>query len=104
MVHLSIHLPNEALLRGPVHYGWMYPVERRLGYLKNTMHQKKYLEGSIAEGYIVDECLNYYCRYLSGDLETRFNKDERNHDNKRTVGPDEFQFFQMEQKDWGNHR
>jgi hypothetical protein len=38
-------------------------------------------------------------------MEKRFNKDERNQDNKRTVGPDEFKvFFQMEQKDWGNHR
>ena len=31
MVHLAIHLPDEALLRGPVQYGWMYPIERRLG-------------------------------------------------------------------------
>ena len=28
MVHLAIHLPEEALLRGPVQYGWMYPIER----------------------------------------------------------------------------
>jgi hypothetical protein len=25
MVHLAVHLPDEALLRGPVQYGWMYP-------------------------------------------------------------------------------
>jgi hypothetical protein len=30
MVHLAIHLPKEAMLRGPVQYGWMYPIERRL--------------------------------------------------------------------------
>ncbi|XP_066391785.1 uncharacterized protein [Miscanthus floridulus] len=24
MVHLAVHLPDEALLRGPVQYGWMY--------------------------------------------------------------------------------
>jgi hypothetical protein len=28
MVHLAVHLPDEALLRGPVQYGWMYPIER----------------------------------------------------------------------------
>lgn len=28
MVHLSIHLANEAKLGGPVQYRWMYPVER----------------------------------------------------------------------------
>jgi hypothetical protein len=33
MVHLAIHLPDEALLRGPIHYGWMYLVEIRLGQL-----------------------------------------------------------------------
>jgi hypothetical protein len=37
MVHLAIHLSDEAIQRGHVHYGWMYPVERRLGYLKSTM-------------------------------------------------------------------
>jgi hypothetical protein len=26
MMHLAVHLPDEALLRGPVHYGWMYPI------------------------------------------------------------------------------
>ena len=28
MVHLAIHLPLEAMLGGPVHYRWMYPIER----------------------------------------------------------------------------
>jgi hypothetical protein len=28
MVHLCVHLPDEALLRGLVQYGWMYPIER----------------------------------------------------------------------------
>ena len=35
MVHLAVHRPDEALLRGPVQYGWMYPIEWRLGTLKN---------------------------------------------------------------------
>ncbi|CAA0812334.1 Unknown protein, partial [Striga hermonthica] len=28
MVHLSIHLPNEALIGGPVQFRWMFPIER----------------------------------------------------------------------------
>ena len=28
MVHLTIHLISEAKLGGPVHYRWMYPIER----------------------------------------------------------------------------
>jgi hypothetical protein len=27
MVHLAIHLPDEALSRGLVQYGWMYHIE-----------------------------------------------------------------------------
>ena len=34
MVHLAVHLPDEALLRELVQYGWMYPIERRLYTLK----------------------------------------------------------------------
>ena len=28
MVHLVIHLASEAKVAGPVHYRWMYPIER----------------------------------------------------------------------------
>lgn len=28
MVHLLVHLPEEGRLGGPVHYRWMYPIER----------------------------------------------------------------------------
>lgn len=28
MVHLPIHLAQEALIGGPVHFRWMYPFER----------------------------------------------------------------------------
>ena len=78
MVHLVVHLSDEALLRGPVQYGWMFPVERRLGYLKSTMRNKAKPEGSIAESYIGDECLIFCSRYLKDDIETTFNKLDRN--------------------------
>ena len=48
MVHLAVHLSDVALLRGPVQYGWMFPIERRLGYLKSTVRNKARPEGSIA--------------------------------------------------------
>ena len=28
MIHLSVHLASEAKIAGPVHYRWMYPIER----------------------------------------------------------------------------
>ncbi|KAK1644427.1 hypothetical protein QYE76_062232 [Lolium multiflorum] len=77
MVHLAIHLPKEARLRGPVHYGWMYPVERRLLTLKRYVRNNARPEGSIAEAYIVDECLTFCSRYFD-DVETRFNRPSRN--------------------------
>ena len=68
MMHLPIHLPEEALLRGPVSYGWVFPVERRLGYLKRTVCNKERPEGSIAEMYIVDESSTFISRYFKDDM------------------------------------
>ena len=28
MVHLAVHLTEDALYRGPLQYGWIYPIER----------------------------------------------------------------------------
>ena len=100
MVHLAVHLPEEAILRGPVHYGWMYPIERRLGYLKGTVRNRAKPEGSIAEAYVVDECLSYCSRYLI-NIETRFNKEDRNKDGKRVASPDELGVFSTAAKGFG---
>ncbi|XP_071680471.1 uncharacterized protein [Lolium perenne] len=62
MVRLIVHLVDEAKLGGPVHYRWMYPFERNLIDVRN----RAYPEGSIAEGYIADECLTFCSRFLKG--------------------------------------
>ena len=49
MVHLVVHLSDEALLRGLVQYGWMYPIERLLGTSKGYVRNRARPEGSIAE-------------------------------------------------------
>ena len=41
------------------------------------MHNKTYSEGSIAEGYIADECLTFCSRYFKS-VETAFNRPVRN--------------------------
>lgn len=51
MVHLAVHLPNEVLLGGPVHYRWMYPIERykqsyKLFYFKSHYMNNLFLFGS----------------------------------------------------------
>ena len=45
MVHLAVHLLDEALLRGPVQYGWMYRIEWRLGTLKILLRNSDRHEG-----------------------------------------------------------
>jgi hypothetical protein len=77
MVHLAVHLPDEAILRGPVQFGWMYPLERHLYTLKKSIRNKARLEGSIAEAYVADEALTFCSRYME-DVETRFNRLPRN--------------------------
>ena len=57
------------------------------------MRHKEQPEGSIAEGYIVDECMNFCSRWFSKDTETRFNKDERNQDSVHKVHRGEFAIF-----------
>ncbi|WVZ50754.1 hypothetical protein U9M48_001979 [Paspalum notatum var. saurae] len=77
MLHLTVHLPDEAILRGPIQYGWMYPVERRLYTLKRFVTNMARPEGSIAEAYVANECLTSCSRYFD-DLDTRHNREGRN--------------------------
>ncbi|XP_043714728.1 uncharacterized protein LOC122663088 [Telopea speciosissima] len=77
MVHLIVHLASEASLAGPVHYRWMYPIERFLKQLKDYVRNNSRPEGSIAEGYIAEECIIICSRYFEG-VETRLNRPSRN--------------------------
>ncbi|KAK5826123.1 hypothetical protein PVK06_021033 [Gossypium arboreum] len=51
-------------------------VFRFLSKLKSYCRNKRYPEGSIAEGYLAEECLTFCSRYL--DVETRLNRPSRN--------------------------
>ncbi|GKA81475.1 uncharacterized protein Tco_0788167 [Tanacetum coccineum] len=71
MIHVAIHLPDEAILGGPLRYRWMFPFERYMKKLKNYVRNKAKPEGSIAEGYVSEEALTFCSRYLKDDVETR---------------------------------
>uniref|UniRef100_A0A2N9I3Q0 DUF4218 domain-containing protein n=1 Tax=Fagus sylvatica TaxID=28930 RepID=A0A2N9I3Q0_FAGSY len=99
MMHLPIHLAYEAKVAGPVQYRWMYPIERYLRTLKGYVRNKARPEGSIAEGYISEECMTFCSWYLHDmdtkfnrylhDMDTKFNRPERNVDasqNEATSG------------------
>ncbi|KAH7850737.1 hypothetical protein Vadar_002263 [Vaccinium darrowii] len=79
MEHLPIHLAEEAKLAGPVHYRWMYFIERYLMTLKSYVRSRSYPEGSIAQGYLVEESMTFCSRYLH-DVETKLRRPMRNYD------------------------
>ncbi|CAN6547389.1 unnamed protein product [Malus baccata var. baccata] len=85
MIHLTCHLAWEAKMAGPVQYRWMYPVERYLHKLKSYVRNKARPEGSIAEGYLGDECITFCSRYLHR-VETKFNQRDRNDDGGKSFG------------------
>ncbi|XP_060171665.1 uncharacterized protein LOC132602887 [Lycium barbarum] len=86
MVHLTVHLVQEAKLGGPVHYRHMYPVERELGHFKSFVRNKARSEASIAEGYLAEETLTFCSRYME-DIETRFNRPRRVCDDPNDIEP-----------------
>lgn len=53
---------------------------RLIRHLKSFVRNMAAIEGSIAEGYIADECLTFCSRYLESDLPTIFNRKLRNQD------------------------
>lgn len=65
---------------GPVQFRWMYFPERYLGKLKGYVRNKSRPEGSIVEGYLVEECLTFCSRYFHSGVETRFTRITRNSD------------------------
>lgn len=64
MLHLTIHLPDEALLRGLVQYGWMYPIKRWLCTFKGYVRNRARPEGFIADAYIATEALSFCSKYI----------------------------------------
>ncbi|XP_073301900.1 uncharacterized protein [Primulina huaijiensis] len=84
MIHLTVHLATEVQLAGPVYYRWMYPIERYLGTLKSYVRNRSKPEGSIAEGYLAEECLTFCSFYLADYVETKFNQSTRN--DETTIG------------------
>jgi hypothetical protein len=85
MMHLLVHLAEEAKLGGPVYYRWMYPIERYLWTLKGYVCNKSHPEGSIVEGYTSEECMTF-CSCFLEDVDTKLNRPER-HESAAVVEP-----------------
>lgn len=92
MLHLLIHLPEEALRGGPVYLRWMYSIERFLGTLKKYVRNRSRPEGSIAEAYIANESLTLCSMYFEG-IDTRFNRNDRNWVENESAATDKISVF-----------
>jgi Domain of unknown function (DUF4218) len=92
MVHLPIHLAHEAKLAGPVIYRWMYMVERFLRTLKGYVKNKTHPEGSIAKGYIIEECMIFCSRFMK-DIDTKLTRPQHHATVPRTEAPFELGLF-----------
>jgi len=64
MMHLPVHLVQQLFTCGPVHCWWMYPIERYMKTLKDYIRTYAHLEGSIAEGYRMDDTLGFCTEYM----------------------------------------
>ena len=63
--HLIVHLPGEVDLAGPIHYRWMYYLERYMKVMKGWVRQMARPEGSMAEGYVLFEGMHYLTEYTT---------------------------------------
>ncbi|XP_042962594.1 uncharacterized protein LOC122296863 [Carya illinoinensis] len=99
-VSILVHLPLEAILGGPVQYRWMYPFERYLGKFKRYVKNKASPEGSIVEAWVHIECLTFCSMYLQ-DVETKFNRADRNIDSVEEETIDGFKIFNQKLRPLG---
>lgn len=66
--------------------------DRYLHTLKSYVRNRSRPEGSIAEGYLSEECSTFCSRYLQ-EVETRFNRPVRNYDGGDAKSHEKFSIF-----------
>jgi len=64
MTHLMVHLVAKLKFCGPVHTQWMYLVERYMKSLKTYVRNMARHEGSMVEGYTMEEAIKFYTEYM----------------------------------------
>ncbi|KAI9091591.1 hypothetical protein K1719_028034 [Acacia pycnantha] len=80
MEHLPVHLAYEEIVGGLQQYKWMYPFERFLRTLKKNIKNPKYVEGSIAEAFLVEEATKFASYYYPLEMISRWRGVPRNDD------------------------
>ncbi|KAI9128829.1 hypothetical protein K1719_000312 [Acacia pycnantha] len=101
MEHLSVHLAYEAKVGGPQQYRWIYPFERFLCTLKDKMKNPRYVEGSIAEAFLVEEATKFTSYYYPPEMISRWREVPRNDDGGDTS--DQISIFNFPGRVVGKH-
>ncbi|MCO5581359.1 hypothetical protein L7F22_035241 [Adiantum nelumboides] len=65
VLHLLVHLVDEVEIAGTVHARWMFFLERFMKTLKGFVRQRAPPEGSMVEGWLVQESCVFVSEYLS---------------------------------------
>jgi hypothetical protein len=78
-VHLLIHLVDDIELESIVSKRWMFFSYRYIKNLKVYVQKKAHPEGSMDEGYVLNEAYFFLCEFLGKDFEhgTHFWDEER---------------------------
>lgn len=93
MTHLPVHLVEQLFICGPIHCRWMYPIERYMKTLKDYVRTYAHPEGSIAEGYRLDEMLGFCTEYMKRHRTTTYRVWDANEDatmNDEILGQNDF--------------
>nr|GEY62037.1 hypothetical protein [Tanacetum cinerariifolium] len=64
MVHLVSHIVEEIKIAGLVFLRYMYPFERYMGFLKGYVRNRYRPEGSIIQGYVAEEVVQFCTKYM----------------------------------------
>src|SRR4051812_3818841 len=67
MVHLLVHIVDDIIQLGPTFLHSMMPFERMNGMIKGYIRNRARPDGSIAQGFLTEECISFCTNYLGID-------------------------------------
>jgi ribonuclease HI len=65
MIHLLVHIMEDIVQLGPTFLHSMMPFERMNGVIKGYVRNRSRLDGSIAKGFLTEECISFCTNYLN---------------------------------------
>jgi hypothetical protein len=65
MVHLLVHIVEDIVQLGPTFLHIMMPFERMNGVIKGYVRNRSCPDGSIAKGFLTEECISFCMNYLN---------------------------------------